>query len=72
VELILIVCGGRTPLLVRGRNLIPDININMGHGRLESILGSHSIIGIDFSPHKHSKNTAALVSSVCRTVYLDG
>jgi hypothetical protein len=31
----------------------------MGHGRLDSILCSYSFLGIDFSPHKPSKNTAS-------------
>jgi hypothetical protein len=29
----------------------------MGHGRLDSILGSYSIPGIDFSCHNPSNNT---------------
>ncbi len=35
----------------------------MGHGRLDSILGSYSIQGIDFSSHNLSKNTGTVVQN---------
>jgi hypothetical protein len=58
-----VLCGGRTPLLVnqhlpKGKQygssrqgMVPALKKHfMGHGRLDSALGSYSIPGIDFFP----------------------